>query len=136
MLWAWGYEGLGAHCRLIDEEIVEVCRRCVEVWSSGVVEARRMYSNKEVWRYGGGLQACRRGGKEVSSTGALEVGCRCVASLPQEIWSSGGVLRAWGRLHQEIWSSGGMLRVWGRVGVRLKSSGVLQACCGPGGVEA
>jgi len=78
------YGGLEAHCRLVDEEIVEV-------WSSGAMEARRRCSNKEAWRYGGGLQACRRGGICFKSSGAPEAGCRCVdvevfASRAPELW--------------------------------------------------
>jgi len=42
----------------------------------------------------------------------------------------------WRCLPQEIWSSGGMLRAWRRGGDCLKRSGAREACCGPGDVEA
>ncbi len=46
----------------------------------------------EVWRSGGALHACRRGGVEVWSSGALEMRCRRVDVDILEICSSGGVL--------------------------------------------
>ncbi len=45
-------------------------------------------------------------------------------------------MQTWRCLPQEIWSSGGMLRVRGRGGVRLKRSGAREACCGPGDVAS
>jgi len=46
-----------------------------------------------------------------------------------EIWSSGGILRVWGRGGVEVWSSGGALQACRRGGVCLKSSGALEVCC-------
>ena len=50
----------------------------VEVFASRALEAHCWCSDEEVWRYGGGLQACRRGGVCLKGSGALEVRCRRV----------------------------------------------------------
>jgi len=84
-------------------------REGVEVWSSGALEACCRCRNVEEAEVYGGLEMRRRRvDVEVFASRAREL-WRCaagVASLSQEIWSSGGMLRAWGR--------GGVMQAWGR----------------------
>ena len=56
-------------------------------------------------RYGGGLQACRRGGICLKSSGALEAGCMCVDVECRgiELWSSGGSLQVCRRGGVDVW---------------------------------
>jgi len=73
---------------------------------------------------GDALQACRRGG--VASR-ALEPCYRC---SEEEVWRRAAGVQTRSQRRMEIWSPGGMLRAWGRC---LKRG--LEVCCGPGDVE-
>ena len=79
--------GMEAGCRRAEVEVFasrapELWRRAVgagtwRCFASRALEACRRFSDVEVWRYGGGLQACRRGGIEVSRYGDALQACRC-----------------------------------------------------------
>ena len=68
----------------------------------------------------------------LKSSGALEVRCKRVASLPQEIWSSGGVLRAWGRGGICLKRSGALWRRAAGVGTCRRHGGMEVWKCAAG----
>jgi len=85
-------------CRLADVET----QRPLELCSQIVFASRDL----DLGRHAAGL-----------GTGGVEV-WRCAAGVQTRSY-----------LPQEIWSSGGMLWAWGRGGVCLKSSGALKVRC-------
>ncbi len=98
-------------------------RRDVEVWRYGAGGHAAGVGTLPQKRSGSALQACRCGSKERYEDlelGRHAVGLRTSKCRGLEVCAA--VVQMWRCLPQEIWISGSMPRAWGRVGVCLKSS--------------